>query len=62
MGILNYTTSINSIKTIGEITTSLVSSGANKIIVDYEVFLPYAIMDSGNTLYKEISNIKLLEQ
>lgn len=36
MPILNYTTSIDHNKTIGEITTCLVAHGANKIVVDYD--------------------------
>ena len=43
MPILNYTTTINSIKTIGEITQDLVERGANKIVVDYENALPVAL-------------------
>lgn len=43
MPILNYTTSINAIKTIGEITQDLVERGANKIVVDYEDSLPVSL-------------------
>ena len=43
MPILNYTTSIDSIKTIGEITKALVKRGANKIVTDYEGSIPIAL-------------------
>jgi len=43
MPILNYTTSVNPIKTIGEITQDLVSRGANKIVVDYDDGLPTSL-------------------
>jgi len=43
MAILNYTTTINSIKTIGEITQALVERGANKIVVDYKESFPIAL-------------------
>ena len=43
MPILNYTTKINAIKTIGEITQSLVERHANKISVDYKDSMPYAL-------------------
>ncbi|PPL04957.1 hypothetical protein [Parapedobacter indicus] len=36
MAILNYTTKIDSTKTIGEITKCLVSHGAKKIVSDYD--------------------------
>src|SRR5690606_8338849 len=36
MAILNYTTKIDPIKTIGEIQKILVSHGAKKIITDYD--------------------------
>ncbi|SDM40065.1 hypothetical protein [Pedobacter antarcticus] len=36
MAILNYTTKIDSIKTIGEITKCLVAHGAKKIVCDYD--------------------------
>jgi len=36
MAILNYTTNIDSIKTIGEIQQILVSHGAKKIVSDYD--------------------------
>lgn len=36
MAILNYTTKIDSIKTIGEIQQILVSHGAKKIVSDYD--------------------------
>jgi len=36
MAILNYTTKIDSIKTIGEITKCLVEHGAKKIVSDYD--------------------------
>jgi hypothetical protein len=36
MAILNYTTKIDSIKTIGEITQCLVAHGAKKIVSDYD--------------------------
>jgi hypothetical protein len=40
MAILNYTTKIDSIKTIGEITQCLVAHGANKIVSDYDGQIP----------------------
>lgn len=43
MPILNYSTKINAIKTIGEITESLVERYANKIVVDYESAIPVAM-------------------
>ena len=43
MPILNYTTSIPSEKTIGEIQKCLVSHGAHKIVTDYENGLPSAV-------------------
>ena len=55
MPILNYTTKINPIKTIGEITQSLVEAGANKIIVDYEnsqpVSLNFQLIHNGQPIY-----------
>ncbi|PRY90605.1 hypothetical protein [Mongoliibacter ruber] len=43
MAILNYTTKIDSIKTIGEIQKILVAHGANKIVCDYEDGIPIAV-------------------
>lgn len=43
MGILNYTTSIKSEKTIMEIQEILVRHGATKIVTDYEGKIPVAI-------------------
>lgn len=43
MAILNYTTSIDAEKTIGEITKCLVKHGANKIVADYKDGLPCAV-------------------
>ena len=43
MPILNYTTTIKPIKTIGEITQALVERKANKIVVDYENTIPVAL-------------------
>ena len=43
MAILNYTTSIDAEKTIGEITKCLVAHGANKIVADYREGLPCAV-------------------
>lgn len=43
MPILNYTTSIDFSKTIGEIAACLVKHGASKIITDYEDSLPVAV-------------------
>jgi hypothetical protein len=43
MAILNYTTKIDSIKTIGEITQSLVRQGATQIISDYENNIPVSV-------------------
>jgi hypothetical protein len=43
MPILNYTTTVDPIKTIGEITKNLVEHSANKIIVDYENGLPISL-------------------
>lgn len=43
MPILNYTTSIESEKTIGEIQKCLVKHGANKIVTDYKDSLPCAV-------------------
>lgn len=43
MAILNYTTSIDAEKTIGEITKCLVKNGASKIVADYKDGLPCAV-------------------
>lgn len=43
MAILNYTTKIDSIKTIGEITKCLVDHGATKIVCDYKDSIPIAV-------------------
>jgi hypothetical protein len=43
MAILNYTTKIDSIKTIGEITQCLVDHGANKIVSDYDGQIPISV-------------------
>lgn len=43
MPILNYTTSIDSEKTIAEITKCLVKYGANKIVADYHDGLPSGV-------------------
>lgn len=43
MPILNYTTSIDSEKTIAEITKILVKSGANKIVADYKDGIPTGV-------------------
>lgn len=43
MAILNYTTSIDAEKTIGEITKCLVAHGAHKIVADYKDGLPCAV-------------------
>jgi hypothetical protein len=43
MAILNYSTKIDSIKTIGEITQCLVKHGANKIVSDYENGIPVSV-------------------
>lgn len=43
MAILNYTTKIDSSKTIGEIQKELVAHGASKIICDYEEGIPVRI-------------------
>lgn len=43
MGILNYTTSIDCEKTIGEIQKCLVKHGATKIITDYADQVPVAV-------------------
>jgi uncharacterized pyridoxamine 5'-phosphate oxidase family protein len=43
MAILNYTTKIDSTKTIGEITECLVAHGANKIVSDYDGSTPIAV-------------------
>lgn len=43
MAILNYTTSIDSERTIGEIQKCLVKHGAHKIVTDYENGLPSAV-------------------
>lgn len=43
MAILNYTTSIDAEKTIGEITKCLVKHGASKIVADYSDGLPCAV-------------------
>ena len=55
MPILNYTTKITPIKTIGEITQTLVGAGANKIIVDYEnaqpVSLNFQLQHKGQNIF-----------
>ena len=43
MAILNYTTQIDSEKTIGEIQKCLVKHGANKIVTDYSNSLPSGV-------------------
>lgn len=43
MAILNYTTSIDFEKTIGEIQKALVAHGANKVVTDYHNKLPAAV-------------------
>lgn len=43
MAILNYTTSIDSEKTIGEIQKCLVKHGATKIVTDYANGLPSSV-------------------
>jgi len=43
MAILNYTTKVESEKTIGEIQKCLVKHGANKIVTDYQNGLPSAV-------------------
>src|SRR5687768_1450223 len=43
MAILNYTTSIDSEKTISEIQKCLVKHGATKIVTDYQGGLPSAV-------------------
>lgn len=43
MGILNYTTSIECEKSIGEIQKCLVKYGAHKIVTDYENGLPSSV-------------------
>jgi hypothetical protein len=43
MGILNYTTSISSEKSIGEIQKCLVKHGAHKIVTDYKNGSPSAV-------------------
>jgi hypothetical protein len=43
MPILNYTTSIDSEKTISEIQKCLVKHGAHKIVTDYKNGLPYSV-------------------
>ena len=43
MAILNYTTSISSEKTIGEIMKCLVKYGATKIVTDYNGTIPCAV-------------------
>lgn len=54
MAILNYTTSINSEKSIGEIQKCLVKHGANKIVTDYTNGIPISVtfcLDlNGNTV------------
>lgn len=68
MAILNYTTSVESEKTISEIQKCLVKHGATKIVTDYHEGLPsgvtfcLVITKSGTTLYKEIqgNGMKLL--
>lgn len=56
MAILNYTTTIDPIKTISEITTCLVRHGANKIVTDYDsdghpVGLTFWIQHQGQVVY-----------
>lgn len=46
MAILNYTTKVDSTKTIGEITGCLVKHGATKIVSDYEDGIPVSVMFS----------------
>lgn len=55
MPILNYTTKVNPIKTISEITQCLVERNANKIVVDYEKSLPISL-----TFQLHHNNIPLL--
>ena len=43
MPILNYTTSVDSTKTIAEVTRILVDHGAHKITTDYKGSLPIAL-------------------
>lgn len=43
MGILNYTTQIDSEKSIGEITKRLVKHGATKIVTDYTDKVPTSV-------------------
>lgn len=43
MAILNYTTKIDSTKTIGEITQILVRHGASKIVSDYDGGVPISV-------------------
>ena len=43
MSILNYTTSIDCMKSIGEIQKCLVKHGAHKIVTDYENGMPTAV-------------------
>jgi len=43
MAILNYTTSIDCEKSIGEIMKCLVKHGAHKIVTDYEYGMPSAV-------------------
>ena len=43
MAILNYTTKIDSTKTISEITQCLVKHGATKIVSDYEDQIPISV-------------------
>lgn len=43
MAILNYTTKIDSTKTISEITQCLVKHGATKIVSDYENGIPVSV-------------------
>lgn len=43
MAILNYTTSINSEKSISEIMKCLVKHGATKIVTDYDGQTPSAV-------------------
>lgn len=43
MAILNYTTSIDSEKTIGEIQRCLVKHGASKIVTDFSEGIPSAV-------------------
>jgi hypothetical protein len=56
MAILNYTTKIDYHKTIGEITKILVSHGASKISIDYDieglpVALTFSVLLNQNQMY-----------